>query len=1058
MDMEDDVSHPDADKTVDESIKEPDCKVIFLCNKNDDVKKTYPASEQLAQVVGASNTLTGSEQFLHDGEDGKGLSFLEDVSPVRQSPNTAGQALGNSVQGSVGLPTEDSSNINISAPALGRTVEAPTVYVKDGSPFRLIQGYASDDSEEDDKMDKMENAEEGDALSCLPVKATSQSAICPSVNPSNEGFDPHYHERLNDEIMKCEPSQSSGLVAADNMDTHDQVGKHQPEKYANQDSTELDVDEFGRLVRKGTSDTDSDEVHLSKRRSRRGRKRSRSRSPQESRWKHRSRSPRGREKRNRSHSWSPRRRRSKSPPAFRHANVNSRRDRDQPTECLDFKRETEMAIGEHSDTPQEDVKSIEMQDHRDQSGDNTMADNAGDFSEKDMSASKANKALPPVNDVIKRTQVTNQVSQEAVNNVETSQVEEVTETSESMKIQDPSFKSSQFLQADSMLNQSTSTGSDQPPLIADPNNVSQPQNFAQSSHEGSLPHAFENKSISPKDFQPAKMSNLNVYSQPSQQVPPGPPGPPSQPHLPSDNLSAPFASQYHAAFHPSATNYHVQPPSDIFSSSHPPMVNDYHSYGMPSQNSAWHNIPPPPSSLVMPPIHDFNPVMRPFQPGEMTRPVRGVFHQQSFHPLEPFQQPPLHVDELRRRPLLMGTSHEHPYVSQDRFPHPPLSLPREHLPNVSPSFLVEHVDVRPFSREEFDPDIKDLPSSQCPPPYAQPQNISSNYPPNMSTAGLVDPSLKRYPSSFLDKRPPHFNPFASTFEQVPAGKKYNVSGQENDMNYASKYDSPFSSGHAPVGLESTLTSSLPNSKKPSEQISPRAGVFSQKNAVSLSDAQKLVVKNPVAGDAYDPLFDSIEPSSNPLKMFDEVREPNIAVNEVGIKSKLSSLHKSADIGENSKQKGSAGGEHKSEVDEFGEVAMDAEVGVVENASPQLIDDKDWSPALPADMDNAATGEIEIDHVRSPGKSKKSKDSRSMKLFKIALADFVKEVLKPSWRQGNMSKEAFKTIVKKTVDKVSGAMASHQIPKSQAKINQYVESSQRKLTKLVMGYVDKYVKV
>ncbi|KAI3914204.1 hypothetical protein MKW92_035529 [Papaver armeniacum] len=82
----------------------------------------------------------------------------------------------------------------------------------------------------------------------------------------------------------------------------------------------------------------------------------------------------------------------------------------------------------------------------------------------------------------------------------------------------------------------------------------------------------------------------------------------------------------------------------------------------------------------------------------------------------------------------------------------------------------------------------------------------------------------------------------------------------------------------------------------------------------------------------------------------------------------------------------------------------------------------------------------------------------MKHFRVAIADFGREVLKPSWHEGNMSKEAFKTIVKKTVDKVSGAMKEHQIPKSQAQINQYVESSQWKLRKLVMGYVDKYVKV
>ncbi|XP_077215655.1 zinc finger CCCH domain-containing protein 38-like [Tasmannia lanceolata] len=90
------------------------------------------------------------------------------------------------------------------------------------------------------------------------------------------------------------------------------------------------------------------------------------------------------------------------------------------------------------------------------------------------------------------------------------------------------------------------------------------------------------------------------------------------------------------------------------------------------------------------------------------------------------------------------------------------------------------------------------------------------------------------------------------------------------------------------------------------------------------------------------------------------------------------------------------------------------------------------------------------------KGKKSKDSRSMKLFKIALAEFVKDVLKPSWKQGNMSKETFKTIVKNIVDEVSGAMQSYQIPKSPGDINQYIESSQRKLTKCVMGHVGKYV--
>ena len=130
---------------------------------------------------------------------------------------------------------------------------------------------------------------------------------------------------------------------------------------------------------------------------------------------------------------------------------------------------------------------------------------------------------------------------------------------------------------------------------------------------------------------------------------------------------------------------------------------------------------------------------------------------------------------------------------------------------------------------------------------------------------------------------------------------------------------------------------------------------------------------------------------------------------------------------------------ESEVEGLGEVAADTETGVVENASPEFLGGKDWNSGIPVDFDNDQT----LD------KNKKGKDSRSMKLFKSAIADFVKEVLKPSWRQGNMSKEAFKTIVRKTVDKVSGSVPSSHIPKTPAKIKHYVQSSQRKVTKLVM---------
>lgn len=89
--------------------------------------------------------------------------------------------------------------------------------------------------------------------------------------------------------------------------------------------------------------------------------------------------------------------------------------------------------------------------------------------------------------------------------------------------------------------------------------------------------------------------------------------------------------------------------------------------------------------------------------------------------------------------------------------------------------------------------------------------------------------------------------------------------------------------------------------------------------------------------------------------------------------------------------------------------------------------------------------------------KKSKDSKGMKMFKFALVEFVKELLKPTWKEGHMSKEAHKTIVKKVVDKVTGSMESSHIPQTQDKIDQYLSYSKSKLTKLVNAYVEKYLK-
>lgn len=133
---------------------------------------------------------------------------------------------------------------------------------------------------------------------------------------------------------------------------------------------------------------------------------------------------------------------------------------------------------------------------------------------------------------------------------------------------------------------------------------------------------------------------------------------------------------------------------------------------------------------------------------------------------------------------------------------------------------------------------------------------------------------------------------------------------------------------------------------------------------------------------------------------------------------------------------------KSETAEADTKPTNEDVGVVENVSPE-----NWSPGPPAD--DAETG-------KDPALSKKS--SRGLKMLRAAIADHVKEVLKPTWKEGYMSKEAFKTIAKKAVEKVVGNLPSHHIPKSQEKVDQYMKTSRPKISKLVQGYVDKYLKL
>lgn len=102
------------------------------------------------------------------------------------------------------------------------------------------------------------------------------------------------------------------------------------------------------------------------------------------------------------------------------------------------------------------------------------------------------------------------------------------------------------------------------------------------------------------------------------------------------------------------------------------------------------------------------------------------------------------------------------------------------------------------------------------------------------------------------------------------------------------------------------------------------------------------------------------------------------------------------------------------------------------------------------VSSANTDEVDLDGSakHQMEKSRHSKNAKAVKLFHAALVDFVKELVKPSWREGHLSKDAHKMIVKKAVDKVISTLRSHQIPNTTESIKEYLSSSRPKLAKLV----------
>jgi len=74
--------------------------------------------------------------------------------------------------------------------------------------------------------------------------------------------------------------------------------------------------------------------------------------------------------------------------------------------------------------------------------------------------------------------------------------------------------------------------------------------------------------------------------------------------------------------------------------------------------------------------------------------------------------------------------------------------------------------------------------------------------------------------------------------------------------------------------------------------------------------------------------------------------------------------------------------------------------------------------------------------------------KGLTLLRKNIGGYAKELLKPKWQEGIMTKEAFKTIIKKTVDKVTGTVKPDHVPNNEEKVTSYMNSARPKILKLV----------
>ncbi|KAK7353632.1 hypothetical protein VNO80_19083 [Phaseolus coccineus] len=206
---------------------------------------------------------------------------------------------------------------------------------------------------------------------------------------------------------------------------------------------------------------------------------------------------------------------------------------------------------------------------------------------------------------------------------------------------------------------------------------------------------------------------------------------------------------------------------------------------------------------------------------------------------------------------------------------------------------------------------------------------------------------------------------------------------------------------------------------------------------------------------YDPMCDSVEQKSAVASGVPSSIPPSkrVAEDVLEIPSQLSNTSRQ-NRGDSSK---SAGSEELVKSDTLIQLQPGQNTGVDKDNNKEVLPEERHKSRVDP-KSTKENGPLEnMEQTGGPDDAKKTKDLKGIRAFKFALVEFVKELLKPTWKEGQITKDDYKIIVKKVVDKVTGSMQGANIPQTQEKIDNYLSFSKPKLNKLVQAYVEKVQK-